>query len=108
MIGAPENLDGASLVLLLVDDDEGTAMVKGTLRVEADGLHLEHRAGSRFPLPEDTLDRLRPVGEARMIVGEVDYLLVLSIGPLPDDATEIQPTGLRWPTSGDSSSTDTD
>jgi hypothetical protein len=57
-----------------------------------------------FPIPDDTLDRVKPVApEVRVILEEADYSTMLRVGPLPEDTdpSEITHTGLTLPRDGD-------
>ena len=53
-----------------------------------------------FPVPDHTLDRIKPVSpEVRDILEEAAFFITLSVGPLPDgaDPSEFTFTGLRLP-----------
>ena len=57
-----------------------------------------------FPIPGDTLDRVKPVlPEVRAVLGEADFCTILRVGPLPEEAdpSEFTHTGLRLPTDGE-------
>lgn len=57
-----------------------------------------------FPIPDDTLDRVKPVQpEVRDVLEEADYCTMLSVGPIPEDAdpSEFTHTGLRLPREGE-------
>lgn len=57
-----------------------------------------------FPVPDDTLDRVKPVlPEAREILGQADYYTMLFVGPLPEGTNpgEVAHTGLTLPRDGE-------
>ena len=57
-----------------------------------------------FPIPDDTLDRVKPVlPEVREILEEAEFCTMLRVGPLPEDAdlSEFTDTGLRLPRDGE-------
>ena len=96
------DLNGKSLALVLVADD-GTAVVAGTVVASADDLVFEYGDDpSRFVLPDDALERIRPVApEVSEILKGADYFLSLSVGnhnEIPVGGGER--TGLRWPGGG--------
>lgn len=57
-----------------------------------------------FSIPDDTLDRVKPVQpDVRGVLEEADYYTMLSLGPLPEDAdpSEFTHTGLKLPSDGE-------
>jgi hypothetical protein len=57
-----------------------------------------------FPIPDDTLDRVKPVlPEAREVLEQADYCTMLFVGPLPEgaDHAQITHTGLTLPRDGE-------
>ena len=96
------DLNGKSLALVLVADD-GTAVVAGSVHANADDLVFEHGGDpSRFVLPDDAIERIRPVApEVSEILKGADYFLSLSVGnhdEMPDGKGER--TELKWPGGG--------
>ena len=92
-----------SLTLLLVSDDDGTAVITGTVLSVSDGLIFEHGGTpSQFALPDDALERIRPVDASlREIIGEADFMLSLTVGQLDEAPSEdAEATGLKWPGGG--------
>jgi hypothetical protein len=92
------------LALLLVSDNDGTAVETGVVREVGGGLEFEHGGEPpSFPLPPDALERIRPVdpenAEVRAILGGADFVLTLTVGDLPEGRSSEEgiPTGLKWP-----------
>lgn len=91
--------------VVLVEDDE-TEDGKWTVLVGVakwrDGHLFVHHGMDipEFPIPDDTLDRVKPVlPEVRETLEQADYFTMLTFGPLPEDAdpNEIAHTGLTLP-----------
>lgn len=58
----------------------------------------------RFPVPEDTLGRIKPVDEKfRQVFEHAEYFVGLHVGPLPEDAdlSQYVATGMKWPNAED-------
>lgn len=96
-------IDGKSLALLLIGEDENgeddCAVFRGTARWDGTDLHFV-REGVDFAIPADALGRIRSVDSAiRDIMLDAEYFIPLSVGPLPAgaDATDFARTGLKWP-----------
>jgi hypothetical protein len=91
-------------------EDDGTEDGKWTILVGVakwrDG-HLSIYRGldaPEFPIPDDTLDRVKPVlPEVRETLEQADYCTMLTVGPLAEDAdpSEFTHTGLRIPNDGE-------
>ncbi len=92
---------GKTLSLILVSEDEGIAVVTGTIQHNGKQLVFQHGGqGLRFPLPDDTLQRIKVVSdEVRTILNDANYGLVLLVSNLPDNASteDMIPIGLKWP-----------
>ena len=95
-----DELNGKSFALVVVEDDGEGARFIGSARWDRERLFFE-RVGMRQPLeiPEHRLDSIkRTPPELRELIG-ADYNVMLSIGPLPQDAVgdEHVALGLNWP-----------
>ncbi len=95
---------GRSLALLLVSEDDSTAVEIGIVREANGGLQFEHGGQPpSFPLPADALERIQRVdpddAKVRAILNDADFVLALSVSDLPEEgsAGEGVPTGLKWP-----------
>lgn len=72
-----------------------------------DGTHLtvlRQPEPSSFQVPDDWLDRLKPVApELRATLLDAEYCFSVTIGPIPEDANmaEYLRTRLKWPTDED-------
>ena len=91
-------------------EDDGTEDGKWTVLTGVakwrDGHLSVHRGMDvpEFPIPDDTLDRVKPVlPEVREVLEQADFCTMLSVGPLPPDTdpNEITHTGLRLPRDGE-------
>ena len=91
--------------VILVEDD-GTKDGKWTVVTGVakwrDGHLFVHRAMdvSEFPIPDETLDRVKPVlPQVREILEDAEFCLTLTVGPLPEgaDPSQFIHTGLRLP-----------
>lgn len=97
-----QSLDGAKIALLIMDyseskDGEGY-VIDGHGKIRDGKLFLDRGTDTDFPVPEDTYHRIKPVTpEQAQIVGDAEFLLILTAGPKPDDGEEYTPTGLRLP-----------
>ena len=89
----------------MVDDDgskDGDWVVMTGIAKWQNG-HLSLYRGEdtpEFPIPDDTLDRIKPVAsEVREILGDAEYSIMLSVGPIPDDVdpSTLNHTGFTWP-----------
>lgn len=95
--------------MILVEDDgteHGVWTVVTGIAKWREGHLFVHRGTDvpEFPIPDDTLDRVKPVlPEVRDILEGADYSIMLLVGPKPEDAdpSEFKPTGLRLPTGGE-------
>jgi hypothetical protein len=99
------HIQDKKFAVILVEDD-GTedgkwTVVTGVARWR-DGHLFVHRGMDvpEFPIPDETLDRVKPVlPEVREILEDAEFCVTLSVGPLPEGADPSQyiPTGLRLP-----------
>jgi len=95
--------------VIFVEDDgteDGAWTVLTGVAKWRDGHLFVHRGMDvpEFPIPDDTLDRVKPVQpEVRDVLEEADYCTMLSVGPMPEDAnpSEFTHTGLRLPRDGE-------
>lgn len=99
------HLHDKKFAVILIEDDgseDGAWIVLTGVAKWREGHLFVHRGkdAPEFPIPDDTLDRVKPVHpEARDVLEEADYYTVLSVGPIPEDAdpSEFTHTGLRLP-----------
>ena len=93
------------IAVIFVEDDK-TEDGKWTVQMGVAKGHAAHLFVYRghdvpeFPIPDDTLARVKPVpSELRKILEESDYYTRLTVGPLPKDTdpSEILHTGLNLP-----------
>lgn len=98
-----------NFAVIFVEDD-GTEDGKWTILVGVAKWRDGHLSVFRsmdvpeFPIPDDTLDRVKPVlPEAREVLEQADFCTMLFVGPLPDDAdpAKITHTGLTLPRDGE-------
>lgn len=108
MIDFAEVHDKRFAVILVEDDgtEDGVWTVLTGVAKWRDGHLFVHRGMDvpEFPVPDDTLDRVKPVlPEVRDILEGADYSTMLLVGPMPDDAdpSEFTHTGLRLPVDGE-------
>ena len=95
-------LVGVKIALLIMDyseSEEGEGyLVDGFGKVRDGKLFLDRGTDTDFPVPEDTYSRIKPVTlEQAELVGDAQFLLILTAGPKPDDGEEYIQTGLRLP-----------
>lgn len=99
---APAAADGLRCALILVRERDNEPdhfyEMTGITRWTGDELIFEHDRGS-FPLPTDTLGRLRRIDPTVDAAHDADVYLMLRLGPLPPeiDRDQLLPTGLRVP-----------
>jgi len=97
-----QSLAGAKIALLIMDyseseDGEGY-VVNGHGKIRDGKLVLDRGTDTDFPVPEDTYHRIKPVTpQQAQIVGDAEFMLILTAGPKPNDGEEYTPTGLRLP-----------
>jgi hypothetical protein len=95
--------------VIFVEDDgteEGACTVLTGVAKWREGHLFVHRGMDvpEFPIPDDTLDRVKQVQpEIRDVLEEADYWTMLLVGPIPEDAdpSEFTHTGLRLPRDGE-------
>ncbi len=98
-------LHDKKLAVILVEDDgteagdwvvlAGVAKWRGGQLFVHGGMDVPE-----FPIPEETFDRIKPVApEARDILEEADYSVMLTVGPIPEgvDPATLLHTGFKWP-----------
>lgn len=81
------------------DGEKDWAVFPGVVRVRGDALVLE-RPGDQpdIELPREWYERIQPVAETvREILQGADYVISLSVGPVPADSSGFAPFGLKWP-----------
>ena len=91
-------------MILFQDDgtEDGQWTVVAGVAKWRDGHLFVHRGMDipEFPVPDDTLDRVKPVlPEVREILEDAEFSIMLTVGPLPEGADPRQyiHTGLRLP-----------
>ena len=100
-----DHLHGKKFVVILVEDDDtedGEWIVLAGVAEWRGGQLLVHRGMDvpEFPIPEETLDRIKPVApEVRDILEGADYSVMLTVGPIPEgvDPATLLYTGFTWP-----------
>jgi len=99
------HVHGKKLAIILVDDDGTQAgewvVITGTADWR-DGHLFVHRGMDvqEFPIPDETLDRIKPVvPSVRGILEQADYSVMLRVGPIPEgvDPSSLIKTGFKWP-----------
>lgn len=97
----PECLDGKTMVVLFWDENEdGTDDVyslQGVCQWDGKELSIPHTRG-RLTIDPDWYDRIKEMPEDYLdIFGYAEYMMGLTVGPLPDDAdlADYSPTGLN-------------
>jgi hypothetical protein len=103
----PMNLDyltGKKFAIWAVSEkktsETDSAVFSGIARWADGHLFLDRDDNVSFQLPDDTLERIKPVpAEVADILLEAEFYVSLYIAPLPDDANpkEYLNTGLKWP-----------
>lgn len=97
-----QSLAGVKIALLIMDyseSEEGEGyVVDGHGKIRGGKLFLDRGTDTDFPIPEDTYDRIKPVTRVQaQVVGDAQFLLILTAGQKPDDGEEYISTGLCLP-----------
>lgn len=97
-------------VILIEDDgsEDGAWTVLSGVAKWREGHLFVHRGLDvpEFPIPDHTLDRVKPVPpDLREMLEEASFFTMLSVGPFPEgaDPSEFPFAGLRLPVDGNSS-----
>jgi hypothetical protein len=96
-----QELQGKSLAIILIGEDEDWSVLRGIVRVEGDALLLDHNVSDQpFLIQSAWLSRIKPTpADLRDILMNADYFMSLSLGSLPEksDLSEYESTGLKLP-----------
>ena len=98
-------LNGKWFAVLMIAETPGGedewAFFEGTATWDEKQLIIDRGAGNTpFPVPEDTLTRIKPVDDKlRHVFEHAEYYVPLLVGPLPENAdlSQYVATGMRWP-----------
>lgn len=97
-----QSLAGVRIAILIMDQSESAEgegyLVEGHAKIREGKLFLDRGTDIDFPVPEHTYGRIKPVTpEQAEVVGDAQFLLILTAGPKPDDGDKYIATGLRLP-----------
>ena len=86
----PRDVDGASVAVFIWDesgDCGGSAVLFGTGRFRDGEFFVErNEQPKRLPIPESAWGTLRRNTRGHATFGDVDYIVTLRVGPLPEGA----------------------
>ncbi|MCC5844717.1 MAG: hypothetical protein JJU05_10740 [Verrucomicrobia bacterium] len=88
----PQNLDGEEIAIFIWDYTEqsgGSAVLFGTARFSNGEFYVERdREPFRVTIPEEAWDTLRTVKDGDENFSPANVMVMLRLGPLPEDADE--------------------